>query len=97
MKNIFIAILIAVSGSIAHADCYTGAYKFAQMINNMHKLGWNRNRIESTLRSQGMQAEVINVGNRYSSLLFRNEPRGGWAQGEYELFASSFAKGACSK
>ena len=95
-KTLFVALM--VFAGIANAGgCYEGAYKFADMINNMHKLGFSRNSIESKLKELGMGPNVIQVGNQYSSILYRGEPKGGWSNGEYKNLAGAFASNACSK
>jgi hypothetical protein len=97
MNKTLIIALMMLAG-IAHAakpGCYDGAFKFAEFLNNMHKLGYSRNSIESKLKDVGMGPDVISVGNKYTGVLF-NTTKGGWTNSEYQSFARSFAKGACN-
>ena len=94
-KTLIVALMVISSIANASSDCYAGAYAFANTINNMHKLGYSRSSIESKFKDLGMPPNMVQIGNRYSSLLYQSEPKGGWANGEYEKFANSFASGAC--
>jgi hypothetical protein len=96
MKKTLIVALMMLAG-IAHAakpGCYDGAFKFAEFLNNMHKIGYSRNLIESKLKDVGMSPDIIAVGNRYTGILF-NTAKGGWTNSEYQTFASTFANSAC--